>query len=84
MITYSQYIRFKGKTALELINNPDVFFSDENCARVEAECKRIASIEATEKSYGRQTAGAGPKSYKRTAGWVNRKIEAQEVAHYEG
>ena len=84
MITYSQYIRFKGKTALELINDPDVFFSDENCAKVEAECKRIASIEATEKSYGKQIAGAGPKCYKRTAGWINRKIEAQEVAHYEG
>ena len=84
MITYDQYIRFKGKSALDLINDPEVFLSDETCAKVEAECKRIASIEATEKSYGKQTAGAGPKSYKRTSGWINRKMEAQEVEHYEG
>ena len=84
MVTYDQYLRFKGKTAIELINDTDVLLSDVTCAKVEAECKRIAQIEATEKSYGKQIPGAGPKSHKRTARWINSKIEAQEVAHYEG
>lgn len=84
MITYEQYTRFKGRTTIELINDNDVLLSDATCAMVEAECKRIAQVEATEKSYGKQTSGAGPKSYKRTASWINGKIEAHEVAHYEG
>ena len=84
MITYDQYLRFKGKTAIELINDTDVLLSDVSCAQVEAECKRIAQIEATEKSYGKQIKGAGPKNYKETAKWIDRKMEAQEVAHYEG
>ena len=83
MITYDQYLRFKGRTAIELINDPDVLLSDVSCAQVEAECKRIAQIEATEKSYGKQTLGAGPKSYQVTPKWIDRKMEAQEVAHYE-
>jgi hypothetical protein len=84
MITYDQYLRFNGKTAIELIDDTDVLLSDVTCAKVEAECKRIAQIEATEKSYGKQISGSGPKSYERTRGRINRKIEAQEVAHYEG
>jgi len=83
-MTYEQYLRFRGKTAAELINDPDCFLSDSTCAKVEAECKRIARTEATEKSYGKQIAGAGPKSYKATAKWIDGKMEAQEVAHYEG
>ena len=83
-MTYDQYIRFKGKSALDLINDPEVFLNDATCAKVEAECKRIAQIEATEKSYGKQIPGAGSKSYKRTGRRINRKIEEQEVAHYEG
>jgi hypothetical protein len=84
MITYDQYLRFNGKTAIELIDDTEVFLSDATCAKVEAECKRIAQIEATEKSYGKQISGAGPKSYKSTGRRINRKIEEQEVAHYEG
>ena len=84
MITYDQYLRFKGRTAIELINDADVLLSDVTCAKVEAECKRIAQIEATEKSYGKQIAGAGPKNYQATPKWIDRKMEAQEVAHYEG
>lgn len=84
MITYDQYLRFNGKTAIELIDDPDVLLSDVSCAKVEAECKRIAQIEATERSYGKQTLGAGPNNYQATPKWIDRKIEAQEVAHYEG
>ena len=83
MITYDQYLRFRGRTAAELINDPDCFFSDTNCAKVEAECKRIAQIEAAERSYGTQTKGAGPKNYRSTPKWIDRKMEVQEVAHYE-
>jgi hypothetical protein len=84
MITYNQYLRFKGRSAIELINDPDVLLSETTCAKVETECKRISRIEATEKSYGVQVAGAGPKSYRATSKWIDSKIEAQEVAHYEG
>lgn len=84
MITYEQYTRFKGRTAVELIDDNNVLLSDATCAKVAAECARIAHIEATERSYGKQISGAGLKSYKRTANWINGKIEEQEVAHYEG
>ena len=84
MITYDQYLRFKGKTAIDLISDPDVLLSEVTCAVVEAECKRIAQIEAIEESYGKQIKGAGPKNYQVTPKWIDRKMEEKEVAHYEG
>jgi len=83
-ITYEQYLRFKNRSAIELINDSDVYLSDTFCAKVEAECKRIAQIEAIENSYGVQTKGAGPKNYQTTPKWIDQKMEKQEVAHYEG
>ncbi len=71
MITYHQYKRFKELSVDQLM--ADHFFTVGTAIKIFNECKRIHSIE-----YGPLN-----KNPETTAPWINRKIEAAEVAHYE-